>query len=257
MTGPGWLLAALPAAVLLPFVLGPVLVKLGQKLRAQPAFERVLPESGRIPPDVFPFFNATLRALAPEGFREAGYLLQSGFAPHVETWLLMLENRPAQEAAVAIAAISTAPGQRGVKTRQVDLSASWEGDRSVTVSNGAMLALFPATPGILIQHFPGLADPQRLLRAHRALVARHTPPGAARRFPPPGEFEPWLVQAMQRELARQVPTGYLCLDPDGAFYRPSWKGAVLMTWKLAWPASAIRRWLCGRRARQLLAELGA
>ncbi len=257
MAGLGWLLTALLAAVLLPFVLGPVLVKLGQKLRARPAFERVQPESGRIPPDVFPFFNATLRALAPEGFREAGYLRQTGFAPNVETWLLMLENRPAQEAAVAIAALSTLPSQGGVKTRQVDFSVSWEGDRAVTASSGAMLPLFPATPGILIQHFPGLDDPRRLLQAHRALVARNAPAGVARRYPPPGEFEAWLVQAMQRELARQVPTGYLRLDAPGEFYRPTWKGAVLMTWKLAWPVSAVRRRLHGRRAESLLAELGA
>lgn len=256
MAGFGWLLAVLLAAVLLPFVLGPLLVKLGQKLRAQPAFERVEPESSLIPSEAFPFFNATLRALAPEGFREAGYLRQTGFAPNVETWLLMLENRPAQEAALALVGISTLPSQRGVKTRQVDFSASWEGERSVTVSNGAFLPLFPATRGIVMQNFPDLDDPPRLLRAHRALVARHAPPGVARRYPPPGEFEARLVQAMQRELARQVPTGYLWLDAPGEFYRPTWKGAVLMTWKLAWPASAIRRRLYGRRAARLLAELG-
>ena len=256
MQGLTWLAVAALAALLLPFVLGPVLVRFAQKLRAQPAFERVEPESGRIPTEVFPFFNATLRALAPEGFREAGYLRQSDFAPNVETWLLMLENRPAQEAALALVGISTLPSQRGVKTRQVDFSSAWEGERSVSVSSGAFLPLFPPTPGILIQHFPGLHDPRRLLNAHRALVALHAPRGLARRYPPPGEFENYLVQAMQRELARQVPTGYLWLDAPGEFYRPTWKGAALMTWKLAWPVKSIRAWLYGRRARQLLAELG-
>ena len=256
MPGLAWLAGALLAAVLLPFLLGPVLVRFAQKLRARPAFERVEPESGQIPSEVFPFFNATLRALAPEGFREAGYLRQSGFAPNVETWLLMLENRPAQEAALALVGISTLPSQRGVKTRQVDFSSSWEGERSVTVSNGAYLSLFPPTPGVLVQHFPGLDDPRRLLEAHRALVARHAPAGLARRYPPPGEFESYLLQAMQRELARQVPTGYLWLDDAGEFYRPTWKGALLMTWTLAWPVKPVRGWRHGRRARRLLAELG-
>lgn len=251
-----WLAGALLAAVLLPFLLGPVLVRFAQKLRARPAFERVEPESGCIPAEVFPFFNATLRALAPEGFREAGYLRQTGFAPNVETWLLMLENRPAQEAALALVGISTLPSQRGVKTRQVDFSSSWEGERSVTVSNGAFLQLFPPTPGILIQHLPGLEDPRRLLRVYRALAARHAPAVLARRYPPPGEFEGWLADAMRRGLARQVPTGYLQLDAAGEFYRPTWKGALLMTWKLAWPVKPIRGWLCRRRARALLAELG-
>lgn len=256
MAGLAWLAGALLAAVLLPFLLGPALVRFAQKLRARPAFERVEPESGQIPSEVFPFFNATLRALAPEGFREAGYLRQSGFAPNVETWLLMLENRPAQEAALALVGISTLPSQRGVKTRQVDFSSSWEGERSVTVSNGAYLSLFPPTPGVLVQHFPGLDDPRRLLEAHRALVARHAPAGLARRYPPPGEFESYVLQAMQRELARQVPTGYLWLDDAGEFYRPTWKGALLMTWKLAWPVKPVRGWRHGRRARRLLAELG-
>ncbi len=257
MTGLVWLGGALLATVLLPFLLGPVVVRFAQKLRARPSFERVEPESGLIPSEVFPFFNVTLRALAPEGFREAGYLRQTGFAPNVETWLLMLENRPAQEAALALVGISTLPSQRGVKTRQVDFSSSWEGERSVTVSSGAFLSLFPPTPGILIQHFPGLDDPRRLLKAYRALVARHAPQGLARRYPPPGEFEAFLVEAMRRELARQVPTGYLWLDAAGEFYRPTWKGALLMTWKLAWPVKPIRGWLQGRRARRLLAEVGA
>ena len=256
MSGLLWLGGALLATVLLPLLLGPVLVRFAQKLRARPGFERVEPESGRIPSEVFPFFNATLRALAPEGFREAGYLRQTGFAPNVETWLLMLENRPAREAALALVGISTLPSQRGVKTRQVDFSSSWEGERSVTVSNGAYLSLFPPTPGVLVQHFPGLDDPRRLLEAHRALVARHAPAGLARRYPPPGEFESYLLQAMQRELARQVPTGYLWLDDAGEFYRPTWKGALLMTWKLAWPVKPVRGWRHGRRARRLLAELG-
>lgn len=39
-------------------------------------------------------------------------------------------------------------------------------------------------------------------------------------------------------------------------YRPTWRGAFLMSWRLLWPVKPIVRVLRKRRAARLLSELG-
>jgi hypothetical protein len=59
-----------------------------------------------------------------------------------------------------------------------------------------------------------------------------------------------------REMEQQVPLGYFWLDRTANAYRPTWKGAAMMCWKLLPPMSTLRHARIRRRAAQLLAELG-
>jgi hypothetical protein len=91
---------------------------------------------------------------------------------------------------------------------------------------------------------------------HRLLlgVDRH---GSVRPAPKANGLEEAMVESMLKEFETQVATGYLFPDPDGACYRPTWKGAVLMTWRLCWPVSAIVRSARKRATASLLKTLGA
>jgi hypothetical protein len=69
------------------------------------------------------------------------------------------------------------------------------------------------------------------------------------------------MDAVAREMARdnvhQARAGYWYLDPRDGRYRPTWRGAALMTWKLAWPVGAIRRARRRGRTAALLRRLEA
>jgi hypothetical protein len=57
-------------------------------------------------------------------------------------------------------------------------------------------------------------------------------------------------------LTHAVATGYYWIDERWGVYRPTWKGALLMTGKHAWPVRPIYRALRHRRTRGLLREAG-
>ena len=75
---------------------------------------------------------------------------------------------------------------------------------------------------------------RRLLAAHRSRSSVVTPVEG-------GEIQD-QARSMERDIARQEGFGYY-LDTGAAVYRPTLKGAVLMTWRCVWPGGIIRRFL--------------
>jgi hypothetical protein len=70
-----------------------------------------------------------------------------------------------------------------------------------------------------------------------------------------GDAAASAAATMVEELEDAARAGYMALSPDGETYRPTWKGAFLMTWKQLWPAKGILRAARDRTARRLIAEL--
>ena len=70
-----------------------------------------------------------------------------------------------------------------------------------------------------------------------------------------GDVEGTLRQAVLREMGAQREAGYVYVDPGTGAYRPTWKGAALMTWRLLWPMKTIARARLRRRASALVAAL--
>jgi hypothetical protein len=58
-----------------------------------------------------------------------------------------------------------------------------------------------------------------------------------------------------RQLDHQISIGYYYLDEARRVQRPTWKGAILVSWKLLWPAKQIRLALRRHRAERLLRQL--
>jgi len=61
---------------------------------------------------------------------------------------------------------------------------------------------------------------------------------------------------MRKDYERQVGFGCMFLDTMSGTYRPTWKGASLMAWKLTWPVNAIRCWWMRTKARATMRWLG-
>jgi hypothetical protein len=96
-----------------------------------------------------------------------------------------------------------------------------------------------------------------LYRLHQVLVGRSGLRDKVLRLDE--EFHGNAVAAvgafMMEAFAEVIGPGYMYLSPADKMYRPTWKGAFLMTWPLMWPMTVLRRAARDRRARRLLAEL--
>ncbi len=242
-------------ALLLPYVMGPLLIRAVHRQAARPAFQMLDPSVQALPEEADLHLRKITSALQNEGFSIAAVFEQSGYVKNLTVYLALLENRGAQDLAIAVAMYVTVEGQVKFRTVYSEFSTGYLDESSVTTNNCSELTASAPLPQRTLSQLPLLADPLRLYRAHQALLRRvtHT---KKKSIPARDELERFLRTGMEKEVAAQVAAGYLYLDASADCYRPTWKGALLMTWKLVWPVSAIRRSRRDRRAAELVQELG-
>ena len=75
-------------------------------------------------------------------------------------------------------------------------------------------------------------------------------------MPPSDQWANELGNSTQKQIHGQTVIGFFYLDSRQEFYRLTWKGTFLTTWKLLWPIKQIRRAMMRRQNRRLLAEWG-
>ena len=246
-----FLIAAVLLLVGVPYVLGPVLVKLTLKQAARPQF-KPLPE-GRLPEAIDSFFHDASRLLQLEGFEREARFAYRGTKQLTNLLELYLDPQSGDRA-IVVAMYAGAPDFRQLKSRHVEISARFADDTVFNTGNSAVLGSFGRVPSVHTHHFPAIEDPVRLLNIHRA---HKVSLGYVQRAEPPTGETPseWMQASVLRELTRQLGTGYLRLSADADHYVPTWKGALLMTWKLCWPVKALRRLARHRANARLLARL--
>ncbi|MBD0370946.1 MAG: hypothetical protein ICV60_08935 [Pyrinomonadaceae bacterium] len=238
--------------LLLPHLLGPVLIRLSNKQEAYPEFNGLRYEE--LPSTVAAAFARSRDMLRGLGFEQIACLYKAGSAENVRTYLILLVNRATNEAAIVfdmMTAGGVAPIHRLVTEFSTDLSNGVE----VSTSDGGDPIPYRKNPEKHLYKFPEVKNPWALYNLHRQMVSRHAAPGVYAYLPTPGNEIQALSASINKTLMKQVEFGYLYLDKRGEFFRPTWKGAILMTWKLAWPAGMIQRALIKRRARHMMKQL--
>src|SRR5262249_19873710 len=153
-------------------------------------------------------------------------------------------------------AIAASGATRSLRKTQVEFCSELTSGLELNTNNGDGVGCDAPHPSKQVFAFPGVDDVERLYRLHWRL-AQEAALGDAVRRPAAGAELDELVRGWEHDNARQAGLGYWYLDADGARYRPTWKGALLMTWKLAWPVGALRRLLRRWQAAQRLRRLEA
>ena len=118
---------------------------------------------------------------------------------------------------------------------------------TLVTSNSTIIVPFPPNPRFDTVWFPDVRDPAKLYALHEARVAQ---PGAGvpRRTTvasDPVDYQRRLETASKEHMVR---CGYWWLEEDNRVYRPTWKGAILMAWRLLPPFRQLIRWQRTRRA---------
>jgi hypothetical protein len=240
------LIVSLP---LLPWVLGPVLIRRSYRFAPELVTEPFDPEDPETPAAVRDSIEETARALAAEGFTPRAHLLTENESPHGLMFLTLFENRPAR----VLARLLTLYAGRGKAMRRQTLlvfSTEFADGTEIATNNSRTLSNTPPCPWRTIVSVPDAEGARDLYRTHTGVVAHLSPRSEA--VPLEGDPAAYQQAYTNRERVRFAECGYLYLDPEADCYRATWKGAVLMAWKLLWPVSAIRRARLRRRTEELL-----
>jgi hypothetical protein len=235
--------------LLLPHLLGPVIIYLTQKSPAYPDFTVVNP--AELPPPIAATFARSGDILAGLGFERVACLYKYGLATNVRSFLMLLVNRETKESALVYDMLADT-GITTIQRSSVEFSTDLSDGVEVCTTTGSDPNPYKSYPEKLIHQFPEVKNPWALYRLHREMVSLHAGAGTYSYLPVEGDEIRSMSVSFTKTLMRQVEFGYLYLDEPTNQFRPTLKGAILMTWKLAWPAGMIRRALIRRNARRLM-----
>lgn len=246
------LLPFLLAALLLPFVAAPIFVRFQSTHPTTPQFE---PTSlAQLPPDVAESFNRFIHTMNADGFIFLGYFRQLAYMKGVGFYLALLKN-PATGEMVYIIEMFAKKGLASVRQSHFEFCSEFSNGVEITTNNGQQPRIHKSTPEMQLFMFPEVNNPRLLYQLHRRLCDRFAP-GAQNVMPADGAEAFILSYGTVKDIRRQAEYGLYYLDEKAGVFRPTWKGAYLMTWKLAWPVGPMRKAAMRRSSRATMKSLG-
>lgn len=244
----------LVSQVLVPYVVGPLVLRFAGRQSARPQVEQVY-GADAFGPELAAYFGRVAACLAPKGFAPAAYVRVTDAAARTEARALILINESAGEGAAAIE-VEAKGTFKSIGQRYVEFSTEFVNGDEINTHNSTIAFVAKPHPKKRLFRFPGVQNPLALHGAHRRLVERHRP--AAEPFVPTrGTEHLHVAHGFEKLYRRQAEFGYLFLDEAAGVYRPTLKGACLMAWQLAWPVKQAREALARRGAAVMLRRLGA
>jgi len=241
--------------VLLPYWLGPILIHATQRSSASPKFDPYDPARHVVPPSINTALGESEAALVASGFTKVGDFFQVGFMKNMTSRVGLFE-KPATRQQAIIAGMYMDMEPTKLLAHYVEIYGKFTDGRTLLVNNSPVLSAYAPVAGKTSEQFPDVRDPKRLVVLHERLLKRMGPPESRAPIDRSGDAAAYLSKALVRELESQIPTGYLRLDRAANAYRPTIKGALVMTWGQLPPVSTIRKSRMRRRAAELMTSLG-
>jgi hypothetical protein len=241
-------------AILSPYVFGPLLIRRTHWTAVDLTLESVDLLGPGTPAEVSRYFREACEGLAPLGFDLVHTHRLADLVPNAVGFTALFRNRTTPEVAKLIGAVA----DNGV-VRNVSLllfySTEFTDGTEVLTSNSRTARVFPPLgPPVHVFTFPQVAEFGRLHAIHRALVDRFEG-GRIRHDALGDDPAAYHLSKEMRHLDHRITTGYSYLDEERRILRLTWKGAVLVAWKLLWPIKQIGLVARRLKAARLLREL--
>jgi hypothetical protein len=242
---------------LVPFVLGPLLIYFTHKQTARPELVPFIPGQTPLPANVDTYFSNTCWALDAEGFKIITGLFLPKQIENVIAGLVYVVNRQERDSAIVVALHADPPGGMPFTQLHVEFVSRFRDGRLIQTANAQALSSFPPPPNSVTSFLPSVQDPRRLYRIHRAQVKLHGSGERVLRLDDDfgGDAVRYVQSALIEELDHACRAGYMRLDAAASVYRPTIKGACLMTWQELFPLKNFRLARRRSRERKLLEEL--
>jgi hypothetical protein len=255
-----YILAILGGLLLLPYILGPVLIRFTLTQKAEPQLDPFPPDHPRLPREVARHFRRETAELEPLGWEPIVGLALPNQTPRVKAVLVFFINRQNKDAAIAVCMYADAPEGTSLQTAYVEIVTRYRDGEVVQCNNSDQMSAFPDRPGYTTGRFPMVSSATRLYRLHQALCKRqNNNSGKVNRLDEEfhGDAGEYLSYAMVEEMEGAAAAGYMYHSQSEGLYRPTWPGAFIMTWQELWPFKAIRKARRNARARRMLDDLEA
>lgn len=240
------------------FGLTPLITFKGNKIRAQVDHVEIGPEE--FPTQVAVYFEAQATALEGIGFYRVAYFKQSesvsGNAARVYNYCILMLNRETGDGAMISAIMKVVSGVESVATKYVEFSTRYADGKMFDTLNSSSLGAFAQVASEIKTRVPSVTDPRQLYALHRFVIARANVVGRPVTYDQSSAADHLQAERLG-SLTAQVRCGRYYLNKAGDTYRPTLKGAYLMTWGLMWPFSIFRRRAMDRRAASTLREFYA
>ena len=249
------LLAGLVVAVLLvPYVFGPVLIHNTQKSAVEVRFEPIDLASPSVPVEVSNYFRAVGEELVPQGFAPVETLAMSTVMTNLTGHVALFRDERTKEVAKLLGSVAGTGVARRIALLAVFHTEFGDGTEVITSNSRAPRIFPPIGEPVHTFTFPLVEYTGRLLTIHRAL-SRRFDAGRTRVDPIGRDSIAFQKRVEVRQLEKQVEWGYYKLDEAEGVQRPTWKGALLMTWRMLPPWKQIRHARRLRQAERTLREL--
>lgn len=217
------------------YILGPILIRFINKMRIEPAFEKFDSEKD-IPDVVGRLFNDVETKVVPLGFHPPTRIFVENLSGNGDRAYLLQSHHPKELSRLSVIAqyTKTAP-ENSPSALIVSFSTTYLDESAVGTSNGRTPPVKPRKASE--RYFRFKTDDALELYALHVLITREIA-GAKSRKAPPEDPIVEQQQQHQQELKAFADVGYMCPGSD-EFYRTTWKGACLMTWRFCWPIRQI------------------
>ncbi len=237
--------------VVFMYLITPIIIRFTQKMSAAPKFESV--DLATLPDSAAQFLWSCQQALESEGFETVGHLSWQNSAPNLFPLLTLFMNRATQVKAVAAAIYVVTPQGAKLTTSYVEFISRYQDETVLGTSNAAVLGTYKHGPKQKSLRLPDVQSPAELYGIHRRRMAQIG--GAIEPLPATGTEITVQEQRMIEDFEEQVQFGRMYLDRTSNLYRPTWKGAYLMTWSQLQPMKNIRNSQEHRKSVASLKEL--
>ena len=230
-------------ALLIPFIVGPIRMLRNSWQEAD--VDYVLDDETELPKQA----RRIVAELCDLGFADLGTWLHLGGANRATGRVALLEHPETLDVAKVLVVWT----QRSASVSLAFQTRFADGTEAATANN-RVTAGFPAPPGITGAWLPEVRDPEQLCHIHEQLqdaIGQGQP-----RVGVGSDPADYLREGSERTHASWVATGYYRLDEECRVYRPTLKGAILITWRLLWPIKPLFRAWRRHQTTRLMNRLG-
>jgi len=212
--------------VTMPAWLGPVVIRFRQTQPRSAEFALASLDGSGSPAEVNASFDGTRDVLASRGFAEVGRLRQISEDKALQGFVQLLEHPVTYAVCSRLIIADSASGH--IRADVLVFVTDRTIGPLIVTSNSQTIAPLPRNPRLDTMWYPDVRDPTRLASLHDTRV-----PPAAPGFPrrttvasDPVDYQRRLETAAKEHM---LGSGYWWLAESDHVYRPTWKGAILMT----------------------------
>jgi len=228
-------------------ILGPILVRFTQWAKKYPAISAI--ESGMVPQSILEKIQAHSNGLEAIGFKTIGFFSISDFIPNVQgTFVLSLNSKDKTWAMVPVLEC------KGMEACYVEFCTEFSDDTEICTNNSDQLQAFIKTPDKKVFQFPKVVTVEMLYKVHDYLKYKHYKNRTVVLNGVGSEVR-YLQSSLTKDFIKQSELGYYYFDSNDEKFRPTWKGSILMTWKLMFPMSLIQKMFIYLKSKGIMEEV--